>query len=237
MAKIDLLRAVFALVCLLGCACEPLKAQHPSFERPVLVRLTVVLEDGRSYGLTTELLGDPRGGAIFWSDWAVIHMLLPQYQVRPTHRADGSHVLRLWFTPGPSGQLPAFLVNTAEGPIDPLDGDRTEPWALGALHRPELRTLELQYADGRVFRLGSRVLNAPKSGVLVWNDFAVAHFFLPFYRGAQGVLTRPEDVLKLWYQPRPAAGFKEEPVPQELPGYLVKPYCIPTYPGDEGDDG
>lgn len=228
--------------CILSCALIALAVLSPSAgrlaaqtlrtERPAPVRITLSLEDGRSYTLPTEQVQEPRGGALFWGDWAVVNLLLPQYRARPARLLDAAKVLRLWFTPGASGQLPAFLVNTPEGPVYPLDQPSEGGWHFTPSPRPRVAAVEVEYGDGRVLHLSEYVLRDPKSGVMVWTDFAVANFFIPFYRNAQGLPTRPEDVMRLWHQRVPALGFRARPDLEELPGFLVKPECIPSYQGE-----
>lgn len=201
--------------------------------RPTIVGLTVVLEDGRSYALSSRQLSEPRGGAIFWGDWAVANLLLPQYSARPSNLMNAAKAMALWFTPGASGQLPAFLVNTPEGPVYPLDQPSDQGWVFPLPSRPKLARISVEYADGRLLSLTEFALRDPKSGVMVWTDFAVANFFIPFYRGAKGLPTRPEDVMRIWHQPAVAPGVAASAQTSELPAFLVKPACIPSYPSSE----
>jgi len=209
-------------------------AEGPGSARPQIANLTIALEDGRSYSLSTQQLSAPKGGAIFWGDWAVINLLLPQYSFRPRNLVNAERVLRLWFTPGASGQLPAFLVNTPDGPIYPLDEPGQSGWIFSLPQRPRIARIAVEYADGRSLALSEYSLRDPKSGVMVWTDFAVANLLIPFYRSARHLPTLPEDVMRIWHQPTPAPNQSfAGPDFQELPGFLVKPACIPSYPGPE----
>ncbi|MFZ1614618.1 MAG: hypothetical protein WAT51_10625 [Holophaga sp.] len=199
--------------------------------RPQITSMTIGLEDGRSYALSSQQISEPLGGAIFWGDWAVVNLLLPQYSFRPLNLMNAERVLRLWYTPGASGHLPAFLVNTADGPIYPLDHP-AEGWVWNVPPRPRVARINVGYSDGRNFTLSEYALRDPKSGVMVWTDFAVANLLIPFYRSARHLPTRPEDVMRIWHQPSSSLrrGLKaEEPQTLELPGFLVKPACIPSY--------
>ncbi len=208
-------------------------AEAPTPVRPQITSLTIALEDGRSYSLSTEQLQAPKGGAIFWGDWAVINLLLPQYSFRPLNFVNAERVLRLWFTPGPSGQLPAFLVNTPQGPIYPLAEAAPQGWIAPRYSRPRVAHIAVGYADGRCLSLSEFALRDPKSGVMVWTDFAVANLLIPFYRNARHLPTQPEDVMRIWHQSGFAPARTFLPENQELPGFLVKPACIPSYPGPE----
>ncbi|MDP2877384.1 MAG: hypothetical protein Q8O00_14450 [Holophaga sp.] len=208
-------------------------AEAPAIVRPEITSLTIALEDGRSYALTTEQLQAPKGGAIFWGDWAVINLLLPQYSFRPLNLVNAERVLRLWFTPGASGQLPAFLVNTPQGPIYPLAEAAPQGWIAPRYSRPRVAHIAVGYADGRRLTLSEFALRDPKSGVMVWTDFAVANLLIPFYRNARNLPTNPEDVMRIWHQPSSAPARTFLPENQELPGFLIKPACIPSYLGAE----
>ena len=225
---------LIALALALGCGGTALRAADSSGQaRPQISSLTIALEDGRSYALSSQQLSDPRGGAIFWGDWAVINILLPQYSFRPLNLVNAEKVLRLWFTPGISGQLPAFLVNTPEGPVYPLDYPSKDSWAFSSASRPRIASIAVEYSDGRRLALSEYALRDPKSGVMVWTDFAVANLLIPFYRSARHLPTHPEEVMRLWLQPSVAPGFKSLVETKELPGFLVKPACIPSYPGPD----
>jgi len=202
--------------------------------RPEIVSLVMALEDGRRYALSAQELKDAKGGAIFWGDWAVTHLLVPQYSFRPQPQMNAATVLRLWFLVGASGELPAFLVHTPKGPVYPLDpGGPANPWVFPTAPRPRVARITVGYGDGRVLALSEFALRDPKSGVMVWTDFAVANLFIPFYRSAQNLPTSPEDVMKTWHKPGTAPGKQSLGAEEELPGYMVKPACIPSYPGAE----
>lgn len=197
--------------------------------RPQIASLTIALEDGRSYALSSRQLSEPSGGALFWGDWAVTNLLLPQYTFRPLGLINAERVLSLWFTPGASGQLPAFLVNTPEGPIYPLDQPGAGTWTIPFPARPRVARIAVEYADGRRLALSDYALHDSKSGVMVWSDFAVANLFIPFYRNARRLPTRPEDVMRIWHEGTTAPGRTSLMESKELPGFLVKPACIPSY--------
>lgn len=220
-------RIILASLALLVTA--PLAAAQPA--RPVIQSLTLSLEDGRSYSLTRQELADLKGGALFWGDWAVTQILAPHYFFHRDRSVSAASVLKLWFSPGPSGELPAFLVQTPDGPVYPLESTGTAGGLPG--HRAKVVQILVDYADGRSFPLSELSLRDRRSGVMVWNDFAVSHLLKPFYVSAKGLATKPEDVTRIWNQPT-AAPFTRSFAPEtELPGFLVKPACIPAYPGAE----
>jgi hypothetical protein len=95
--------------------------------------------------------------------------------------------------------------------------------------RPPIARITVGYADGRVLALNEFALRDPKSGVMVWTDFAIANLLIPFYRSVRHLPTSPEDVMRLWHQPTVAPG-RTLTQTQELPGFMVKPACIPSYP-------
>jgi hypothetical protein len=201
-----------------------LKADAPAPSRPTLTSLTLTLEDGRTYSLSPAELADPQGGAVFWGDWAVANLLVPSHTLRS---AGGTGPLPLWTGHGPSGQLPAFLVNTAQGPVYPLDPGGPQAAAPGGEARPGIAAITVGYADGRRLSLNRKALRHNLSGVIVWNDFAVANLLIPFYLMQRHLPTRPEDVLRTWMTPVAAPSL---PGVKEMPAYLVKPECIPQYP-------
>jgi len=220
--------ALAAMLVILGLG-SPRAAAQATFTkagRPVLTSLTLTLDDGRAYSLTPQQLADPRGGAIFWGDWAVANLLVPSHRFRADVRAQAEDVMALWASSGHSGQLPAFLVNTAAGPVNPLDPGGPQPNAWGPGSRPAVTAITVGYADGRVLSLGRRILRDRRSGVLVWNDFAVANLFMPFYLMSPGLPTHPEDVMRTWNTPTAAPTLSGQ---VETPAFLVKPECIPQY--------
>ncbi len=225
-----------ALLCLsLGWGVASLQGAEvtdPGVTRPQITSLVIALEDGRSYALSTRELQEPKGGAIFWGDWAVSNLLVPQYLCRPKGQATAGSVLRLWFTAGASGELPAFLVHTPDGPVYPLDpgGASLDAWAFPTVSRPRIARITVGYADGRVLALNELALRDPKSGVMVWTDFAIANLLIPFYRSARHLPTSPEGAMHTWHQPVAAPGVRSLSLVKELPGFLVKPECIPSYP-------
>jgi hypothetical protein len=194
--------------------------------RPTLASLTFTLDDGRSYGLTSAQLADPQGGAVFWGDWAATNILIPYYVMNPNAPVTGAAAMSLWTT-GHSGELPAFLVITAAGPVWPLDPGGPVTWGDQSI-RPKVVSIVVAYTDGRALKVTERGLHDPRSGVIVWNDFSVAGFFIPFYRAASGLPTRPEDVLRKWTTPTAAPLLATGTT--ELPAYLLKPQCMPIYP-------
>jgi len=229
-----------ALFCLaLGWGLTPVQGAEAAAKlnvtRPEITSLVIALEDGRSYALSTRELTDAKGGAIFWGDWAVANLLIPQYAFRPHDQITAGAVLRLWFTPGASGELPAFLVHTPNGPVYPLDpdGPSAGAWVFPMNPRPRVAHITVGYADGRMLALTEVALRDPKSGVMVWTDFAVANLLIPFYRSARNLPTSPEDVMRIWHRPGVAPGLKSLGTEAEYPGFLVKPACIPSYPGAE----
>ena len=230
-----------ALLCFaLGWGIAPVQAGDATtarndIPRPQITSLVIALEDGRSYALSAQELAEPMGGAIFWGDWAVSNLLVPQYLCRPQGPMDAANVMRLWFTVGASGDLPAFLVHTPTGPIYPLDpgGPKDSGWVFSYRPRPRVAQITVGYADGRTSMLSERILRDSKSGVMVWTDFAVANLLIPFYRGARHLPTRPEDVMKTWNQPVAVPSRRGFAEALEFPGFLVKPACIPSYPLSE----
>jgi hypothetical protein len=226
-----------ALFCLaLGWGVAPVQGAEPQAQRavarPEIASLVIALEDGRSYALSSRELMDAKGGALFWGDWAVTHLLVPQYASRPHSPLDAAGVLRQWFLVGASGELPAFLIHTSSGPVYPLDpGGPAKPWVFPTAPRPRVARITVGYQDGRVLALSEFTLRDPKSGVMVWTDYAVANLLIPFYRSAQNLPTSPEDVMRTWHKPGKAPGRQSLIGAEELPGYLVKPACIPSYPG------
>lgn len=199
--------------------------------RPKLSSLVLRLDDGRSYGLSAQELADAEGGAVFWNDWAVVNLLMPfALHSRRSPWASDS-VLRLWFTPGPSGELPPFLLQTADGPRCPLDSDG--PTKGSAFRRTQVVQILVGYEDGRVRLLQGEDLNDRRSGVMVWNDTAVANLLLPFYLKARSLPTRADDVLRTWTTPIATTQKSSLVATAELPGFLVKPRCIPYYPAAE----
>lgn len=215
-----------ALACLaLLCGAQPAAAGPP---RPVIQSLTLSLEDGRSYSLTAQELAEAKGGALFWGDWAVTQILAPHYLFHHDRSVTAASVLRLWFSPGPSGELPAFLVQTPDGPVYPLESTAGLPG-----HRAKVVQIVVGYADGRSFPLSDLSLRDRRSGVMVWNAFAVSNLLKPFYVSAKGLGTKPEDVTRIWNQPTLAPFTRSFAPETELPGFLVKPACIPAYPGPE----
>ena len=209
------------LTTLLGAGPAPLPV------RPIVTSLTITLDDGRTYSVTPQQLADPQGGAVFWGDWAVANILVPHHANEPRVSLSPSDVHNLWNHPGASGQLPAFLLNTAGGPVYPLDPGG--PTGRNSGPRPQIQSIQVGYADGRSHFLSQLALRDGRSGVIVWNDFAVATLFIPFYFLNPGLPTRPYDVLRIWNQPvAPVASTSTAAT--ELPAYMVKPQCMPIYP-------
>jgi len=205
-----------------------LEAAPPA--RPTITAITLTLDDGRGYAVSPQQLADPKGGAIFWGTWAVTNILAPHFMFEPQDGVSARSVMDLWTAPGASGQLPAFLVNTAAGPVYPLDPGGPQAIAGSAL-RPQVQAILVGFADGRTLALNQLALTDGRSGVLIWNDFAVASLFIPFYLMNPSLPTRPGDVLRLWNQPVTAPGqAKKAASAVELPAYMVKPQCMPQYP-------
>ena len=204
-----------------------LKADPPV--RPTITGITLTLDDGRGYTVSPHQLADPKGGAIFWGTWAVSHILVPHYMYEPQEGVSPSSVMNLWTAPGASGQLPAFLVNTHAGPVYPLDPGGRQANDGSAL-RPQVTAILVAFADGRTLSLNQLALTDGRSGVLIWNDFAVASLFIPFYLMNPSLPTRPHDVLRKWNEPVPAPKATSTTVTtMELPAYMVKPQCVPQY--------
>jgi hypothetical protein len=248
-------KALAALCVALGLGTAGARAQSLKVAptRPVLTSLTVTLNDGRIYSLTPEQLADPKGGAIFWGDWAVSNLLIPHHRfrghgrgngpakARPTADDDAEDVMNLWTCSGNSGQPPAFLVNTSDGPINPLDPGGPRFLLPRQGRRARVADITVGYADGRFHSLSEDVLRDEKSGVLVWNDYAVANIFIPFYFLTPNLPTKPEDVLRTWTTPTtPPSDASSSSTTTfsltatqtqslEMPAYLVKPRCIPQY--------
>ena len=220
------LSALLALTLALGAG--TLKADPPV--RPTITGITLRLDDGRGYTVSPQQLADPRGGAIFWGTWAVSNILVPHYMFEPQEGQSASSVMKLWAAPGASGQLPAFLVNTSDGPVYPLDPGGPQA-ANAAAQRPQVTAIHIRFADGRSLALNQLALTDGRSGVLIWNDFAVASLFIPFYLMNPSLPTRPYDVLKTWNQPVTAPGTPAKTgATPELAAYMVKPQCMPQYP-------
>lgn len=232
----------FGLLWSTGAATPIQAAPEQKVSRPQLTSLVIGLEDGRSYSLTQKELNDPKGGAIFWGDWAVTHLLVPEAYFNKKFKGSAEDLFRLWFTPGRSGELPAFLVQTGSGaayPLDPGGPDRHTD-SFGRALRPRIQSILVGYADGRRIPMSELALRDEKSGILLWSDYAVSNILLPFYLSAKDLPTSPEDVMRIWNQPSPAPTSASAPAsrsmvmtPNELPAYLVKPMCIPSYMGSD----
>lgn len=231
------LRSALLILSLVGGSAPPLAAASPaprSAVRPRITSLVLRLEDGRSYALSADELADPEGGAVFWNDWAVLNLLMPHaIHNRKTPLAPES-VLRLWAAPGPGGELPPFLIQTADGPRCPLP----EASAPGG-RRVQVIQILVGYADGRSILVKGEDLSDRRSGVMVWNDTAVANLLMPFYLRNRSLPTRADDVLRTWTSPVAAPTASPQTLSatsstaDELPGFLVKPRCIPYYPVTE----
>lgn len=224
----------------------PLQAGQAD-SRPALTSLVIQLDNGQSYSLTKKELRAKKGGVIFWGDWAVYNLLVP-YHFYNRQDAGPVEVIRTWILPGSDGQLPGFLLKTAEGPVNPLDKGgrdhkrRDYAWA----PRPKVISIIVGYEDGRSHSLTDEELYDEKSGVLFWGDDAVKNILVPFYYFSKNLPTSPSDVIKLWEGGVPvgsgSADSEEAPTatlkaavistPNELPAFLVKPRCIPIYPTD-----
>jgi hypothetical protein len=229
------LRSVVLSLSLVWGVGTPLLAGHPTGEkvaRPQIHSISIVLDDGRRYDLQDQELQDVKGGAIFWDDWALANLLIPYYFFSRDESCSPEAVIRLWYMPGRSGQLPAFLILTSAGPICPLESEGALPGfgGVGFFRRPKITSLRVEYEDGRVIPLSDFVLTDQKSGVMVWSDFAVTHLFVPFYLSAKNLPTKPGDVLRIWRSPTRKTSSRNFMADQEeLPGFLVKPRCIPSY--------
>jgi len=210
-------------------------------DRPSLSSLVIQLDNGQSYSLSQKELKAKHGGAIFWGDWAVYNLLVP-YHFYNRQDAGPVEVIRTWILPGSNGQLPGFLLKTADGPVNPLDpcgpdhGHHAFAWG----NRPKVISIVVGLDDGRSHSLTQEELYDEKSGVLFWNDDAVNNILVPFYYYAKNLPTSPADVINLWNAGVPvgsaatAGGISSLAVAQpsidDLPGFLVKPRCIPNYP-------
>jgi hypothetical protein len=210
-------------------------AQESPAARPEISSLRLTLDDGRSYSLSAEELTESKGGAIFWGDWAVTSLLAPYYAFGRSGATSTAGILKLWFAPGPSGELPAFLLQTSAGPVYPLERDSKRGGGPASGFRGRARVIEILvgYTDGRQFPLSDLTLKDRRSGVMLWNDFAVTNLLRPFYVTAKGLPTRADDVDRIWNQPQPAPFMASLASTFERPGFLVKPACIPAYPGPE----
>jgi len=220
------------------------QADQPT--RPPVTSLVIQLDNGQVYSLSQKELQAKKGGVIFWGDWAVYNLLVPYYFYN-RHDAGPVEVIRTWILPGSNGQLPGFLLKTADGPVNPLDKgkpdhrNRNYGWA----HRPKVISIIVGYGEGRSHSLTDWELYEEKSGVLFWGDDAVKNILVPFYYFSKGLPTSPADVLKLWEAGIPvgsgstdpeatpsAATFKAAIISpsDELPPFIVKPACIPQMP-------
>ncbi len=123
------------------------------------------------------------------------------------------HKLILGFGLALAGMVPS----AAARPSDAAPSKVAQP----SVERPALRYVTLGLDDGRTFTLDQEDLGADRGGVLFWGDWAVYHILVPFYAYDQTLPTSPQDVIRLWNTPN-AQG--------ELPAFLIKPRCMPTYP-------
>lgn len=205
----------------------------PKATRPEIASLTIVLDDGRSYALSGDELKEAKGGAIFWGDWAVSNLLVPFHAGNREVDTTAYAVIQYWWTPARSGDLPAFLLQTAKGPIYPLDTSGPDPSArpFQPAYRPRVLQIVVGYTDGRSFPFSELVLRDEKSGVMVWNDFAVEHLLIPFYAAGKSPITSAADVARTWHSRSTGRYFSSSLIASdhEQPGFLVKPQCIPGW--------
>jgi hypothetical protein len=183
--------------------------------RPSVTSLVIQLDNGQTYALSQTELQDEKAGMIAWNDWTVNNLLIPHYLFSPQGVGVDS-AIRAWYLPGPSGQLPGFLIKTENGLVNPLD-----PGVPGSdnyvfnPHRPVVVSIVVGIEDGRTYSLTQVDLYEQKSGSLIWKDGAVNAVLVPFYCRATGLPTSPADVLKLWGTGVP---------------FLLKPWCLPWGP-------
>lgn len=230
------LRATLFFFALLWGGQEALVAGAPAARkatRPEIASLTIVLDDGRSYALSNNELQEAKGGAIFWGDWAVSNLLVPFHASHREVDMTAYGVIQYWWTPARSGELPAFLLQTANGPIYPLDTSGPDPSArpFQPAYRPRVLQILVAYKDGRSFPFSEFVLRDEKSGVMVWNDFAVGHLLIPFYAAGKSPVTSAADVARTWHSPTTGRYFSRSLIvsDDEQPGFMVKPQCIPGW--------
>jgi len=228
---------------LIAASSFPAAAKTPGARTP-LSSLVIQLDNGQKYSLSKKELKDKKGGVIFWGDWAVYNLLVP-YHFFNRQNVGPDDVIRLWTMPGRSGQLPGFLVLTADGPIYPLDpgGPNLAPTVFSYNPRPAAISVQVGLEDGRSYYLSQEELYDGKSGVLFWGDNAVKNILVPFYVFAANLPTSPTDVLNLWDTTQaasaPASATSAKSISatmtasrSELPAFIVKPRCIPGYPLD-----
>ncbi len=224
---------LLSMTLLMGLSVTPARATTPLLQvsRPEIASLTITLTDGRSYALASQDLQDAGGGAILWGDWAVANMLIPYAATRPIQGLTVPAVVRAWWGPGRNGELPPVMILTSKGLVSPLDVP-TPGWPFKWFRRPSIASIEVSYLDGRTLSMSELVLRDEKSGILVWNDHAVQNLFVAFYSSNRGLATSPSEVLRIWNSPL-QSNTRTLADASELPGFLVKPRCMPIYPGGE----
>lgn len=201
--------------------------------RPELASVSILLDDGRSYSLSASELQEAKGGALFWGDWAVSNLLVPHHATSRKAEMTAYGVIQAWWTPLRSGELPAFLLQTPDGPVYPLDPRGPDPSArpFQPAYRPRILQIVVGYQDGRTFPFSELVLRDEKSGVMVWNDFAVENLLIPFYAAGKSPVTSAADVARTWHSRSTGRYFSSSLIASddEQPGFMVKPQCIPGW--------
>jgi hypothetical protein len=196
--------------------------------------LTLALNDGRTYTLKGDDLADDHGGVIFWNDWAVYNILYPFVLFQGNKGMKPKDLVRLWNGAAANGEQPAFLVRVNGKLCYPLNPAAPNASPQGTLFRSAIVAITLGYADGRSYSLTDLELNDERSGVLFWQDFAVNHMLVPFYAMNTTLPTTPGDVIRLWNSNCHASAQGQNnasaaSVVSEMPGFLVKPMCVPRY--------
>jgi hypothetical protein len=201
--------------------------------------MTLALDDGRTYAMKGSDLSDDHGGVIFWNDWAVYNILYPFVLFHGHQEMKPKELIQLWNTPAANGEQPAFLVRVDGKLCYPLNpaGPNAKPQTTN--FRNSIVAITLGYADGRSYSLSNVELTDERSGVLLWQDFAVNNMLVPFYAMNTSLPTTPGDVVRLWNSNCHASaqgqnhtslqGNAASSVVQEMPAFLVKPQCIPQY--------
>lgn len=230
-----LLQALFLCGGLLGASTQVLSAAPPA-PRPQVISLTIALDDGRTYALKSDDLADDQGGAIFWGDWAVYHILFPYAIFRGDPGLKPKDLVHLWHAPAPNGEQPAFILRSGNKFCYPLNPAGPDASLHGTTFRNKVVAITIGLSDGRNYSLNSLELYDERSGVLFWRDHSVHNMLVPFYAMSKGLPTSPGDVIRLWHGSSRtaspglnAAGITSNKV-TELPAFLVKPLCMPRDP-------
>lgn len=229
------LQALLLCCGLLGVSTQGFSAAPPA-ARPQVTALTLTLEDGRTYALKSDELADDQGGAVFWGDWAVYNILFPYAIFHGDPGLRPKDLVHLWNAPAPNGEQPAFLVRSGHKFCYPLNPAAPDASLFGTTFRNKVVAITIGFADGRSYSLNSLELYDERSGVLFWQDHSVHNMLVPFYAMSRGLPTSAGDVIRLWNEGRnlsphggngPGTTLKKATA---LPGFLVKPLCMPRDP-------